>query len=533
MSEKIRFDKKDIGAELLSILTTGLYRDTLDTLREYIQNGIDANADKMTIKITPDTITIEDNGHGMDETTARHAIRLGISEKNPLVNVGFRGIGIYSAFNLCNLAEIYTRADGQDERKITFNFKNMRDELKKEQERRKEGHPSELYLEKILRDSVYIEISSEHVIVKPKGTKIIFSNLLDEVYQRLNNWGEVSGYLHDVVPLPFRPDFKYKSIIEKKLVEAKDKIVAITLIIGNKEDQLFRPYHDGIFTYKGQYEPKFFEMDRFGFAWVCINDSRTVLGDSKLRGLLIKKFGFSISNRSFLEPFFSRVVFNRRITGELIIQHDNLIPNAARSDFEHNSTRETFIKSLPRFIKSISKWANDIQEEEKAKEVLADVKRQLLEINQSLPENRRNPEEMLKLNVRLSNLKDELKLHEKKLAKKDSDKLKETQSLLHDCITFISTELASSRSRKVSMENQVKKAIVTAAKKKPEYDNLTSTEKKFESLWELLNAFGGPINTDIKGIIDFIDNNILKEYLEKNQYQEALRQLKDYLGESF
>jgi len=41
MSEKIRFDKKDIGAELLSILTTGLYRDTLDTLREYIQNGID------------------------------------------------------------------------------------------------------------------------------------------------------------------------------------------------------------------------------------------------------------------------------------------------------------------------------------------------------------------------------------------------------------------------------------------------------------------------------------------------------------
>ena len=89
MSEKIRFNKKDIGAELLSILTTGLYRDTLDTLREYIQNGIDAGATSMSIKITPDTITIEDNGQGMTEVVTRHAIRLGISDKNPITSVGF------------------------------------------------------------------------------------------------------------------------------------------------------------------------------------------------------------------------------------------------------------------------------------------------------------------------------------------------------------------------------------------------------------------------------------------------------------
>jgi len=226
MTDRIRFNKKDIGAELLSILTTGLYRDTLDTLREYIQNGIDAGASSMSIKITPDTITIEDNGQGMNEATARNAIRLGISDKNPVSNVGFRGIGIYSAFNLCNSAAIYTKAEGGTEYKIAFDFKNVRNELSKEQERRKVGEPAQLYLEKVLEDSVYMEKSAERIISQQSGTKILFSKLLDEVYQRLNNYTEVRDYLQDVVPLPFRGDFKYKDAIEKKLLNAGEKIIS-------------------------------------------------------------------------------------------------------------------------------------------------------------------------------------------------------------------------------------------------------------------------------------------------------------------
>ena len=56
--EKRQFSGKDIGAELLPIITSGLYRDPLDTLREYIQNSIDAGANEINIKITSDIITI-------------------------------------------------------------------------------------------------------------------------------------------------------------------------------------------------------------------------------------------------------------------------------------------------------------------------------------------------------------------------------------------------------------------------------------------------------------------------------------------
>jgi HSP90 family molecular chaperone len=42
MATLTHFSKEDIGGEILPILTTGLYGNTLDALREYIQNSVDA-----------------------------------------------------------------------------------------------------------------------------------------------------------------------------------------------------------------------------------------------------------------------------------------------------------------------------------------------------------------------------------------------------------------------------------------------------------------------------------------------------------
>ena len=97
MTRTTRFAKQDIGGEILPILTTGLYRDTMDALREYIQNSIDAETKAIDLIVDPSTITVSDDGKGMSREEARDSIRLGISNKNPTYNVGFRGIGIYSS----------------------------------------------------------------------------------------------------------------------------------------------------------------------------------------------------------------------------------------------------------------------------------------------------------------------------------------------------------------------------------------------------------------------------------------------------
>ena len=124
---RVHFSREDIGGEILPILTSGLYRDTLDCLREYIQNAIDAGAAKVRLFVDPDVVSIVDDGAGMDSTEARKAIRLGISEKSPLINIGFRGIGIYSGFNLCDSLEIFTKsAEEQVTYRLFFDFKQIR-----------------------------------------------------------------------------------------------------------------------------------------------------------------------------------------------------------------------------------------------------------------------------------------------------------------------------------------------------------------------------------------------------------------------
>lgn len=73
--------KSDIGGEIISILTRGMYLDPKDALREYIQNGIDAQAKDVSIKIRQDSIVVVDNGFGMSKDKMRHSVRVGISEK--------------------------------------------------------------------------------------------------------------------------------------------------------------------------------------------------------------------------------------------------------------------------------------------------------------------------------------------------------------------------------------------------------------------------------------------------------------------
>lgn len=533
MPGKVRFSKEDIGGEILPILTTGLYRDILDTLREYVQNAIDAHCKQIEIIIDPDTITISDDGAGMSFDKARKAIKLGVSEKSPIDDVGFRGIGIYSAFNLCNSLEIYTRsARSRHCHAIYFDFKNIREDLLRDQERRKQGKPSSLYLGKLLEDAVYVEIDEDDTLTK-RGSRCIMSGLLGHVYQHLNNWDKVVNYLQDVVPLPFRPDFKYTEIIKKKFQEEDYRVVPVRLQIGNRQEWIYRPYHNEMFAHGGEHPPKFFELTnkkvRFGFAWVCINDARRVLKDPKLRGLLIKKFGFSISDRNFLEHYFGRTVVNRRISGDVIIQHKDLIPNAARSDFEHNSTRQAFLQSLPRFVKSVTKWGNRIQDEDKAKEVLAEVLGKVHKVNRELPKVRRDRERLLQLNVELHELTDQIHRYAKVIKQIAPALYTNTDSLIKECQKFVKSALV----KRKKIRRDIEKKIIRSIQREAAADHEENERLKDvpANLVALIEAYGLLMSEELMDILQFLDENILQVRLNESDYKGMILSLRDLMEE--
>ena len=482
VSSRINFTKEDIGAEILPILTTGLYRNTLDALREYVQNAVDADADSIAIDIDPDVVSIVDTGSGMSSEQARNAIRFGVSDKSPLEHVGFRGIGIYSGFNVCDSLEIYTKTgcdpEGCDPKgcdpkgcdpntyKLTFDFYGIRTQLLREQERRSLGLPPELHLERLLEQSVFMESIGEEAF-RRRGTTVIMSGLLESAYSQLNDWDTVIEYLRNVVPLPFDPGFRYGSLVEKRFQERDYKAVPITLTLNGRKEALFRPYTDSLFKNGGRHPPQFFEVkvvkgrssQEFGFAWVCVNDARETIKDRNLRGLLLKKLGFSISNRQYLEPFFTRPTYSRRITGEVILTHERLIPNAARNDFENNSTLQEFMVQLPRLTRDIDKWANEIQESERASEVLSQSIEKLAEIDAQLPAFQRDRKRLLEFNVRVAEIERAMRPHRRRLTRLNPEGLAEYQESLGGVQKLVNAGLTVSRGRARRIEQEVARAI--------------------------------------------------------------------------
>lgn len=478
---RVHFSKEDIGGEVLPILTRGLYRDTLDALREYIQNAIDADSRHIGLVIDPDVLSVTDDGAGMTAVEARKAIRLGISDKNPLVNVGFRGIGVYSAFNLCNSLELFTRsANEPSASRIYFDFQHIRRELLAEQERRVQGKSPELYLERLLEESVFVEPAPAEV-VDGHATKAIMSGLLPESYRRLNDWDQVVDYLQNVVPLPFSRQFKYGHEIEEKFSKEDYRVVPLTLQIGSRREEIHRPYTDSIFRFGGRHPPAFFDVKdgrhTFGFAWVCVNDARETIKDEKVRGLLIKKFGFSIADRRYLEPYFGRTVYSRRVTGELIVTHQDLIPNAGRSDFEANAARQAFLQTLPKFTRLVDQWANEIQEEDRACEVLGELATRLSNVNAELPAIGRDREQLLKLNAELADIQRRLRPHVKRLERSDQKGLARVRSLLDGAQTFVREALVTHRRTRRKLEEEVvravqREALAATKREREEYESM-------------------------------------------------------------
>ena len=120
------------GGELLNILSKGLYTNPLDAIREYVQNAIDANTDQVQIQITGNSVWILDYGDGMDRKKILQAREFGVSHKSIEENVGFRGIGIYSGFDLCERLIIRSKTQLEEiEHILEFDFGEMRRKLEK------------------------------------------------------------------------------------------------------------------------------------------------------------------------------------------------------------------------------------------------------------------------------------------------------------------------------------------------------------------------------------------------------------------
>jgi len=547
----MKITKFDIGAEIISILTKGMYPDPRDAVREYIQNAIDAKAKDLDVKVRQNSVVIEDTGVGMDFPTLRKAIRLGISDKRPGKDVGFMGIGIYSAFHLCDTLTIYTRRKKALPQTLKMDFKGMRTLLDAEKEKRlsKQIESDELTDLQTLLQS-YIEIPDEGDVSEAEypvkeGTRVELVGLSPILDDLLNNFDVVASYLRDVVPLHFdKSKFKWGSVIEEKINEvcrlrdATFEIINLKLQVGSRSEALFRPYTDELFNFSSPQSPQFFEITDsgifYGVAWGCLNsyDTKVRIATKELRGFLLKKQGFSIGKREYLARYFGSTNSHfDRYTGEIIVTHPQILPNAARNDLEASALRTKLYLLIQQKVAPVyNVFSTKYQEQEKAKSVLKEegntLKQVLAEYNPSVD----NYNTLLPLiqkcdsiiknldKRRLSNLDDSNKKEASKIVEK-AEKMKREILLRFD-------QLVSKKKKRPKPDETGVDVKTEIAENLDEY-NTDSEVVEYESLIEAVNSLDIDLGEDAKKLIALIDEKFIQSIATtKAHYNQLLNELR-------
>jgi len=103
------------------IITIGerLYTESIEFVRELVNNAYDADATAVEIVVTEDMIEIRDNGAGMDRKGLKQYFNIGsqqklYSPKSPIYNrdrIGQFGIGKFASLSACRRFEVITKKD--------------------------------------------------------------------------------------------------------------------------------------------------------------------------------------------------------------------------------------------------------------------------------------------------------------------------------------------------------------------------------------------------------------------------------------
>lgn len=545
----MKLSKFDIGAEIISIITKGMYPDPKDAIREYIQNGIDAHATEMSVKVRQESIVIADNGIGMNRDVLRKAVRVGVSDKNPTKDVGFMGIGIYSSFHLCSKMSIYSRGEKDIANLLEMDFGKMKSILESQKKARLNDsiNSDELIdLQTLLESCISLtedgEFSSEEFPYK--GTRVELSGIEPEFYSSLSDFEEVKFYLQNVIPLHFDKErFSYANIIENKINDicnSKDQrfeIIDLSLQINSRIESLYRPYTDSDFNpYQPPIEPQFEILENgefFGIAWGCLNSVRRKLQNRQLRGFILKKQGFSIGRRENVVKFFPRGnTFFDRYSGEVIIVNEKILPNASRNDIEYSPLRTLFYDTLKEVADKFDDRGHKYQEESKAKEHLATINKDFKILVGRYNEFESNPEILINHIVKIKRINDTLSNAIKRKGFDEESEYK-AEELLQNIRGFERTvqervSYLAEEKKKVEKNNTNTKTQIAKNVKEINIGEPSETLNKYESLLDVIDDLELTYSEEFKQLIELIDEIFVQGISDsKIEYYENLVNLKN------
>ncbi len=375
-----------IGAYVLETLTTGMYRNPLDALREYVQNAFDSirkaegegfiqkGAGRIHIHVDEKekTLAVRDNGLGV----AREAIRaklvnIGMSAKDLRSDAGFRGIGRLAGIAYCDTLVFKTQYFGEQEVcTVAFDARSLRESMLPKNREVEElskvidRHVS-VTAEKSRKNENFLEVSMQ--CINPNGNTFL-------------NAKTVRDYLEQVAPLPidtqsFAWSKEFYNWIDKTGVYLPE--VRIIIESSGNSYELFKPYKKITYsTAQGKHKvhinslrfwPEDASKDSRFWLWYAETNCPGIIGNDSVAGLRLRKSNIGIGLSERMTDIFrlaseSYARFNRYFMGEVHIQDPSVIPNAHRDDFEETQEWLSIREQLVQFAKERSREAYALSE---------------------------------------------------------------------------------------------------------------------------------------------------------------------------
>lgn len=357
------------GAFVIESLTLGMYGESRNAIREYIQNGFDslrqavidglipaANA-RIDVEMDADRrgLTIKDNGGGLrTENAVSILAAIGASNKDYRNNAGFRGIGRLAGIVFCDRLTFTTKAKGQKSfTRVLFKAKELREKLAPDGSYEKDAAAT-LAECVVATQHDTADVESHYFHVRIEG----LFNPPDECV----DVSKMREFLSQISPLPYDPEFPFGEDIRIRAADAGFPIDTIRLFLkdgAGEATELFKPYGKDVSVKRVRAPLSIAYSDsptRQWFGWVARKRVSGAIKDP-YKGIRVRIRNIQIDDTKIIRDIFaathkteksrsSYARFADWYVGEIFVDPKAAIPNARRDGFEENPAWEAIRDEL-------------------------------------------------------------------------------------------------------------------------------------------------------------------------------------------
>lgn len=347
------------GKQILDIITSGMYSNSLMVIREYVQNAVDAMDEatrlgmlsagdgRVTLQLVgrDRSIAICDNGVGVPATRVPDVLcTIGVSSKILGTSRGFRGIGRLGGIGYCDTVVFETRSSKKEPVSVvTWDAKRLRNEC------RSDGATTDAA--RVIEDVVSLVRRPAHSGDGEHFFRVTMQGVHRFHRDDLMSVNAVRNYLSQVAPVPFDFNgFPLAQDINIRLA-AMDGYKAYSVLVDGQ--QVFRP-HAKVVTVSGKSTDtisgvEFFEVrgrsgQEIGRGWYAkMGYLASIPPSVGMRGIRVRQGNIEVGDEHFLAECFVERRFATWHVGEIHINYA-LKVNARRDGFEHSPDFEALLE---------------------------------------------------------------------------------------------------------------------------------------------------------------------------------------------